>query len=197
MIAGQDHNRVFFEARRFQGRDKPPDLIVKVRDGPVISPARRAHSRFVKIVLGHAAGIEHAPAVRVERTSRHGRHTRRVDPRIVVAVPIFPRDGVGVMGMGEGHVQEERPRPRLPAFARQVVYGPHALVRDLLVEIHLQAAFARPRLGDAEHGVIKVLAFAGPLPIGRPAEVGRVDIGRHPALETVQLIRPDEVHLSR
>ena len=33
--------------------------------------------------------------------------------------------------------------------------------------------------------------------IRRPAEIGRIDIRRQPLLETVQLVRADEVHLAR
>ena len=38
--------------------------------------------------------------------------------------------------------------------------------------------------------------MAEPVPIRRPAEIRRVDVGRQPLLETVKLIRPAEMHLA-
>ena len=70
--------------------------------------------------------------------------------------------------------------------------------RDLIVIFELVGC-----LGDtgrryrAEIVIPPVDALAGLSIIRRPAEVGRIDVGGQPFLESMQLIRPDEVHLAR
>ena len=94
--------------------------------------------------------------------------------------------------MRERREQEERPGP----VAGEVPELPHRPEGDLLVVVDLQRRLARP---SVKHGR-EVVVPGQPLarrqrPVGDPVEAGRVDVGRQPFLEAVQLVRPDEVHL--
>jgi hypothetical protein len=100
---------------------------------------------------------------------------------------------------GAGRSRRGRSAPSIgPAIvvAREVVDPAFGLEGDVVVEVDLQAALAGAGLDHAQHGVEIVLVFLRVLPVGRPAEVGRIDVGGQPLLEAVQLVRTDEVHLA-
>ena len=64
------------------------------------------------------------------------------------------------------------------------------------LEVDLIGARARTRLGDGVHGVIPARPLLEMLPVGRPAEVGGINVGGQPLLESVQLIRAAKMHLA-
>ena len=67
---------------------------------------------------------------------------------------------------------------------------------DLVVEVELVGAHADAGLGDRTHVVIPARPLVRPVPVRRPAKVGRVDVGRQPLFEAMQLVGTAEVHLA-
>jgi hypothetical protein len=91
--------------------------------------------------------------------------------------------------------QEER---LVGPVARDLVQLADRVEGDLLVVVGLHAGVADARRQDALHGVVpreRIVERAAP--VGRPVDVGRVDIRRQTLLEPVELVRPHEVHLPR
>jgi hypothetical protein len=81
--------------------------------------------------------------------------------------------------------------------ARQVVELGHRVMRHLVVVFHLVGDLGHARAGDRAHVVIPpVDPLARFAPVGRPAEIGGVDVGGQPLLEPVQLVGADEMHLA-
>ena len=82
--------------------------------------------------------------------------------------------------------------------ARQVVYLAQRLVGDLVIELQLVAGLGHARTGDRSEIVIPpVDPLARLAVVGRPAEVGGIDVGRQTLLEAVKLVGADKVHLPR
>ena len=116
---------------------------------------------------------------------------------VFVEVPILPARDVGVVRMAEGYGQAPRPRIRLVGMARQLVELLRREEGDLVVIFDLVGGFGDAGAGDrAEIVVPPVDALAGLAVVGRPAEIGRVDVGGEPLLEAVQLVGADEMHLA-
>ena len=125
---------------------------------------------------------------------RRLRHARQIDRTLVVAVPVLARDRVGVVRMGERDAQEERPPVRLARPVREPTPGGE---RRRLVEVELVRGLGDARLLDARHVVVPpVDPLVRLIPVRRPAEIGRIDVGGQPLLEAVQLVRADEMHLA-
>ena len=123
------------------------------------------------------------------------RHARQVDLVVVVQVPVFLRGHEGVVRMRERSPQQEGPAV---VAARLVVQPLLGAVGHLLVVVDLQVALAQPRFDHrAQAHARRGIGLAPARPVGGPAEVGRVDVGRHPLLEAVQLLGAGEVHLAR
>jgi hypothetical protein len=66
----------------------------------------------------------------------------------------------------------------------------------LVIEVDLIGARAGTGLDDRVHAVIPARALIESSPIGRPAEIGWVDVGGETILKTMQLIGPAEMHLA-
>ncbi len=97
------------------------------------------------------------------------------------------------MGEGDG----ETPGAGV-GTAGEVVELLHRLEGDLVVVFELVGDLGDARAGDrAEVVVPPVDALAGLAVVGRPAEIGGVDVGGEPFLEAVQLVGADEMHLAR
>ena len=83
------------------------------------------------------------------------------------------------------------------ALAREVEDALAGEMGDLVVIFELVGHLRHAGFGDGGEVVVPpVDALAGLRPVRRPAEIGRVDVGGQPLLEAVQLVRPDEMHLS-
>ena len=68
----------------------------------------------------------------------------------------------------------------------------------LFVIFDLESSRRHTGLNDRIHIVIPFInAFIRRLPIRRPGEIGRIDIGGDTFFKAVQLIWPDEMHLAR
>ncbi len=95
--------------------------------------------------------------------------------------------------MTERDAQRERCVALVP---RVVVQAANRVERDLVVVLELVRHLRDAGLLDGGHRVVPpVHALAGLAPVRSPAEVARVDVGREPFLEPVQLVGADEVHL--
>ena len=122
---------------------------------------------------------------------RDERHRRRIDRDVVVLVPIVRQRRIGIVRVGER--DDERHRPVI-GRARVIEDEPLGLVGDLLVIVQLNRT---PAGAGLAHRRQVVEAFLDAIaPIGRPQEVGRIDIRRQPFLEAMQLVGPDKVHLA-
>ena len=68
---------------------------------------------------------------------------------------------------------------------------------DLVVVLELVRYLGDARLQHRGHVVVPpVDAFTLAPPVGGPTEVGGIDVGRQPLLESVQLVGTHEVHLA-
>ena len=119
----------------------------------------------------------------------------QVDGVVLVEVPPLRAGHIRVMGVDERRNEQERPPVTV---ARQVVDVPHGGLADLGVVIELVGGERLARLRQAVHVVVPLAdPVAGGVPVGRPGEVGGIDVGREALLEAVQLVGPHEVHLPR
>ena len=74
---------------------------------------------------------------------------------------------------------------------------PLGLERHLLVEVELVGGLGDPGLLDRRHVMVPpVDPLLRGIPVGSPAEIRGIDIGRQALLEPVQLIGADEMHLA-
>ena len=70
-------------------------------------------------------------------------------------------------------------------------------MRDIIVIFQLVGDFGNACAGDRAHVVVPpVDPLARFAVVGRPAEIGGVDVSGHAFLEAVQLVRADKVHLA-
>ena len=193
MVRGKHDDRVLGQAGRVERVQELTDLIVDVADLGVVGVARPAHPFIRLLVAVEVADMAHAPAVRIDSLKRQIGHRRHVNRVVRVAVPVLLRDGKRVVRVRERDEEEEG--ALLPS-ARQLVDLSHGMEGDLVVEVQLVRRQADAGLHDAEHVVIPGRAMVRPVPVRRPAEIGRVDVGREALLEAMQLIGADEVHLT-
>ena len=113
---------------------------------------------------------------------------------IFVEVPVFPARHVGIMRVGEA--DGEAPRAIVCA-ARQIVELARRVVGNLVVIFHLVGYLGNAGAGDRSHVVIPPVDALARLAVVRgPTEIGRIDVGRQAFFESVQLIRPHEMHLA-
>ena len=192
VIAGGDHHRVVGAAGLVQHREQLAQPPVEVARVGVVGVAGGA-----ALLLGPPPGVgldagSDAHGVRIEFG---GHRSRQVDPVVVVEVPPLGPCHIGVVGVDERHRQEER---AVVGLAGQVVQAAAGGEADLVVVVDLVGGerLAGPR--QAVHVVVPLAdPLAGRIPVGRPREVGRVDVGGEATAEAVQLVGPDEVHLAR
>jgi hypothetical protein len=112
---------------------------------------------------------------------------------VAIEVPVALRHGEWIMRMGERGDEQERP---LVARAGDVEERALGSEGDLVVEIELVGAQADAGLRDRAHVMVPARPVARMVPVGRPAVVGGIDVGRQPLLETMQLVRAAEMHLA-
>ena len=67
---------------------------------------------------------------------------------------------------------------------------------DLVVEVELVGGRTAPASVTEAMLWYQLRSLVRLVPVGRPAEVGRVDVGGQPLLEAMELVGPDEVHLA-
>lgn len=196
MVGRDDHDRVVGEAALFQRGQHAAELRVDIGRRAVVRMARGADLR-----VGGRRAVDLADdaqplrmRVAFRRLEPHGRH---VDLVVAVQIPVFARDRVRIVRMGQRHDHAERPRI-VPgrALARDVVELLLRGERDFVVEIELVRAHARARLQHRAHVVIPARPLGRLVPVGHPAEIGRIDVGREPFLEAVQLVGAAEMHLA-
>jgi hypothetical protein len=84
-------------------------------------------------------------------------------------------------------------RSRLRAYVEDFL---PCLEDDVVVEVDLIGACAGTRLRHGIHGVIPARPLLESLPVRRPAEVRRIDVGGEPLLEAMQLIGSAKMHLA-
>ena len=99
---------------------------------------------------------------------------------------------VGIMGLDHGHGQQERTFGILSSMIEQESLGSK---NHFIVVIHVHRTRAYPGFGDHLHVVIPVQFDIGTVPFRMPGEVCRVNIRCQAFSETMQLIRPDKMHL--
>ena len=129
--------------------------------------------------------------MRIE-VARGDAHPRHVDVSVPITLPVLGGDRKRVVRVSQRDHHAEGPGVVVPGHVEQLAFRPK---HDLVVEIDLVRADAGPRLGHRVHGVIPARPMLEVEPVGGPAEIGRVDIGRQALLEAMQLIGAAEVHL--
>ena len=171
------------------------NLVVKIGDIGEIGAAGTADVILGDGVIAPVVRVEDALCMGVVVLVGHRRYFRQQVRAILVEIPVFPPCHVRVMRMGE--TDRQTPGPRIVA-ARQVIDLLHAVERDLVIVFHLVGNLGHARARDRSHVVIPpVDPFAGLAIVRRPAEIGGIDVRRQPLLESMQLIRADEMHLAR
>jgi hypothetical protein len=103
------------------------------------------------------------------------------------------RDDVRIVRVGHRHDETERAAVAAASEVKELLAGGD---HDLVIEVDLIGARARARLDDRIHAVIPARALLEGAPVGRPAEIAGVDVGRQALLKSMQLIGPAEVHLA-
>jgi hypothetical protein len=131
--------------------------------------------------------------VRIELRIGFRRRRGQVDLLVGEQVPVVLARDVGVVRVGEGDAERER---SIALVAGVVVETAHGVERDLVVVLELVRDLRHARLLDGAHVVVPpVDPLVGPAPVGRPAEVARIDVRREPLLEPMELVGAHEVHL--
>ena len=124
-----------------------------------------------------------------------GTDGRRRNVAVAIEVEEAPAVDIGVVRMGEGDLQEERLVTPIAGPVEDLAVGEEG---DFVVIFELVGDLGGTGLLHRGHVVIPPvdpLAATQP-PIGRPAEIGRVDVGGEALLETVQLVGADGVQLA-
>ena len=192
MVARHDHHRVVELSELAEGSDEPADPAVEVARIGVVAVAGVAG-----LGVGEAdrVGLDAgAYATRVGVGRGEVERIRQVDLVVVVAVPPLRPGDVRIMGMDERCAEEEGPLVFVPGHVEQLA---RRRATDLFVVVDLVRGDRLAGLGQHVHVVVPLAdPLTGPLPVRGPREVGRIDVGRQPFLEPVQLIGPDEVHLA-
>ena len=111
---------------------------------------------------------------------------------IAIEIPMLLPAQVGIMGLDHGHGQQERTFGILSSMIEQESLGSK---NHFIVVIHVHRARAYPGFGDHLHVVIPVQFGIGTVPFRMPGEVCGVNIRCQAFSKTMQLIRPDKMHL--
>ena len=192
VIGEQQHHGVVGKACTGKRRQQHADLIVDIRNRSVVRTPCSTDLRLVHGLQIEATDMAQPPGVRIEFIGGHV-HSRHVDLNPGIAVPIGLRNHVRVVRMSQGCDQAERAPILGPGHVEELL----TRVEDhVVIEVDLIGARARARLGDGIHGVIPSRPMLEAIPVGRPAEIGRVDVGGQPFFESMQLIRAAKVHLA-
>ena len=193
VIADEDDDGVVRQPGGAHRLHDAPDLVVDVGAHAVVGVPGGTNVLFGHGVQMRSVRVVEPPTVLVELLHRNRVHRRHVDVVVAIHVPVVRGGRERRVRVGEGDDQEERIVLRVP---RQIVDFLDAVELDLVVVVDLQAAHALAGLDDraeADSGRA-VLRLVGP--VRCPGEVGRVDVGGEPLLETMELVRADEVHLA-
>ncbi|CAG9224308.1 hypothetical protein BVI1335_520009 [Burkholderia vietnamiensis] len=194
VVGRDDHDRVVGEAALLERGEHAGELRVDVRGRAVVCAAGGANLRIGgrrTVVLA-----DEAQPLRM-RIALLGvePHRRHVDLVVAVQVPVFARDRIRIVRMRQRHDHAERPcvvaGRTLARDVEQLLAGRE---RHFVVEVELIGAHARPGVEHRAHVVIPARPLGRVVPVGHPAEVGRIDVGREPLLEAVQLVGAAEVH---
>jgi len=191
VIAHDDDDRILREAARAKRLHESTEVVVDIGDRAQIGAARVAHLSLGDRLRVHRADVAQAARVGIERLGGARGHG---DVLVEIEVPIALRHGERIVRVGErSHEQEGPPVIR----ASNVEDRPLRSEGDLVVEVELVGAHAHAGLSDRAHIVVPARPGLGMVPVGRPAVVGRIDVGGQPLFEAVQLVRAAEVHFSR
>ena len=170
------------------------DLFIQVGDIGEIGAAGFADVFFGDVKTAPVIGVKNALRMRVLIVVTQIGDLGQQMLAILIQVPVFPTRHVRIMRMGEadGHA------PRATVLApRQIIKLGACVVGDLVIIFHLVRDFGHARPRDRTHVVIPpVDPLARFAIVGRPTEIGGVDIGGQAVLEPVQLVGTDEMHLA-
>ena len=198
MIRAEENDGIIAHAGGLEYRHQFADLVVEIGNIGEIAAPRSSH-----IVLGN---IELAVIIGQVKTLRMGVLFIKGDRpdlwfqmgAIFIKVPIFAPRNVGVMGMGKGDRQTPGPGLVFIGLTGELIEFLGGVEGHLIIIFHLVGGLRNAGTRHRTQIVIPpVNAFTGFAIIRRPAKIRRIDIGRQPLLEAVQLIRPDKMHLAR
>ena len=193
MIGGKDHNRVVEQARLLQGRQQTTDLVVEVGHQAVVRAAQAAQALGLAQVeaAGAVVGVEPAIHRRIGLIEV-GREFGDGNVGVCVAVPVRLRRMERLVWMVEGSAEKER---GIAALGAEVLDS--AELRLFVVAEGIVPEVDPDRLAGVATGVVRGpvahdllvvvplgLLDADPLFLD-PRKVGRVDVGRQPAVEAV------------
>ena len=150
----------------------PADLVVDEGDRAVIGAARGADVLSVDRRIVHVADMAEPARMGIELVAA-GADARQVDLVVAVAVPVFARDGEGIVRMGHRHDHAERP---LVAPARDVVELPARRRRPPPRRSRAGwCARTSPASSDRTHVVVpgRPVGRAGPSPASSRSRPGR------------------------
>ncbi len=102
---------------------------------------------------------------------------------VIVQIPVALSSQVRVVRVGETDAEAEGPGVDTPRILIELEFG---VVGDFIVEFQLVADFGDACLGDrAEVMIPPVDPFERVVPVGCPAEIGRINITGEPLFETM------------
>ena len=78
----------------------------------------------------------------------------------------------------------------------QIIEFAHAVKGHFVIVIQVERGGALTGGDDAKHVVIPLLNAFRVFPVGRPGEVGGVDVGGEPLFKAMQLVSTNKVHLT-
>ena len=179
---------------RLQRRHNLADLVIDIRDIGEIGAARPGDHVIGQGVAVPVAGIQDAARMGVLIVEGNGRDLRHQMRAVFVEVPVFPPRDVRIMRMGEA--DSHHPGAGI-SRAGKVIDLLRGVKGHLVVIFQLVGDLGHSGAGDRAHVVIPpVDPLTWAAVIGRPAEIGGIDIGGQPLFKAVHLVGADEMHLA-
>ena len=193
MVGADDDDGVIGLPRLGQRFEHKADLIIDKADRGVIGAARGQN-----LGVRHIIKIKPADMAQPQRMGVLGVlgniDARQADINAFIHIPIFALNGKGIVGMGEGGDEE---KGAVILIAGNIIELAPGGEDHFLIEVDLVGADSGARAQHRIHRMIPMRAMIGPRPIGRPAEIGGVDVCRQPFFKAVHLIGTNEMHLAR
>ncbi len=197
MVRAEQNDRVVEHARALEDVQQLAELVVDIGDVGEIAAPGATHLLAGNVEGGVVRGVIEPLRMRVllVMPDKSGLRVERL--AMFVEIPELLARHVRVMRMRQRNGEAPGPMDGIVLFARKLIELLRGQEHDLVVIFHLVGGLGDAGAGHRTHIVIPpVDALAWLAVIRRPAEIGRIDVGGQPLLETVQLIRPDEMHLA-
>ena len=194
VIGRHDDDRVVVCVDGLEGLQDPPDAIIEPAHYGIVRAPRPADVRRTDRQHVAADRVVQSAAVGVTLFEWDVANPGIVDAIVRVEIPVRRWRQVGVVRADETGRQEEGSAVGPVGVIVEPAAG---LDGCLLIVVRVDAAPPGPRIEHGPHRVEPRFPEGRTRrPVAGPREVGGIDVGRHPVLETVKLVRADEVHLA-